>query len=375
VFRLRDALFVRLKPSPARYLRCGKNTTTNGVLGWSLNHLAPRFEKPSALALWIVRLQCVGAFVLLCLTSHTTEWFTNPRNAYAVARHEGAGVWWAVTQALLLFHFMLVLARHDFREKRLLFGSLKLISFRVSPLLLTCLLCALPAYFLGSKAMMLFYFVTGLFWYQWTVRPASFKVVFAVGTAIVVTVFGLLLLQGTAQSLTDAVLYLDYFRNAQMFLEDFRKSFGHTWGANTMSELWYYVPRVLYPAKPKVWGAMAITDVLYPSAIETGTTPGILPWASAYLDFALLGIIVFGLFKGFIAKAAFNVFRARRDIPSLMVFAQIGLITTEIAQFFFTAPLPVFWLWMVFEIVVIRFSNDLWSLFHSAHGPHTLVTK
>jgi len=90
------------------------------------------------------------------------------------------------------------------------------------------------------------------------------------------------------------------------------------YGVASLSDLWFYVPRVLYPAKPFEYGLSLIYQILFPGMTELGHTPGILPWSLAYLDFGVLGVFVCGVFSGFLKRLSYDFF-LRVRIPFFLL--------------------------------------------------------
>lgn len=300
--------------------------------------LLPRPPRMGRLIYIAIIVQFLLFFGLLMATSGTTEWITSPRVAYQESR-AGAGVWWSLCQSMLV----LLVAAFLSRKARSIFAAGGI-----------CLCSAVVAFFLGSKAFMLFPFILAAFYYEHRVRKIPRMWVLLGALGMVSGVFLLQFLQGTAGDLVETIAYFNYFPNTATFMEDFEWRFQHTWGATNLSTLWQFVPRGLYPDKPFVYGQIAIMEDYSPGAAELGATPGILPWAAAYMDFGVPGIIIDGLLTGAIAKGAFALLRRQTDVTSLIIFGQIGLITTAFASPFYGAPFLIFWAWLAGELAIFQ---------------------
>lgn len=291
--------------------------------------------------LWMIG-QFFVLFVLLMLASGVgLLWVTDTREAYA--RHRASvGVLWSLSEAILFLAFMGVI----FRRVRSL-----------TSLFINALLFAAISSFLGAKGVIAAFFVVALFYGHFLIRPISNKTVLFTGSGVLTLTLGAQLYQGTATSLLGTLLYFDYFTNTVALIDRF-KDFGFRYGMVTLSNLWYFVPRALYPAKPFVYSLVIADEFLYPGAAERGYTPGMMQWAQGYCDFGIIGVILFGLFIGFLSKGAYELFLERKDIQSMALFFQIGTIYG--IEMFSNAPLIVFFIWLLFQLVVIQFLSRLW---------------
>ncbi len=279
-------------------------------------------------------LQFVLLFLILMFASGAgLLWLTNSREAYQLHR-VGVGVFWSLCQATLMLTFICVVLRK---------GKSYIILF-----VITCFF-AVISLFLGSKGFVLTYFVIALFYAHFQVKQVSNKAIVLFGTCIFQVFFVIQLYQQGPASLRDSVLYFDFFRDSAEFLDRF-KEFGFRYGQLTLSSFWDYIPRWLYHAKPFVYGQVIVDEMLFPGAAENGyATPGMMTWTAGYGDFGMLGVILYGLFDGFLVKGAYELFLDRKDIQSMALFAQIGL-----GSMFWGAPFPVFLVWLIFQIMLIR---------------------
>jgi len=279
-------------------------------------------------------------FICLMVASGVgTMWLTAPRTAYQLHRMN-VGMLWSLSEAFLIMAFCGILVQQQSKAKIFLY----------------CFLFAFLAYFLGSKGFMLMYFVIAIVYIQHRLKPFSIT---ALGITAIGIIFAQLLMQivqGTAKDYSDAILYFDYFSNTAMFLHGFNE-FKFTFGATMLGDLWFYVPRTLYHAKPLTYGGSIIMDHFYPGQAESGGTPGILSWAEAYLDFGIPGVFASGLLSGFVAKAAYELFRDSNSSVSLLLFAQIGfLFGTGV---FVSAPILIFILWIAAVFSTTKFTHRI----------------
>jgi hypothetical protein len=281
------------------------------------------------LALPNLMVQFVLIYILLMITSGVgLMWITDTRTAYQLHR-AGAGLWWSLASATLYLAYFVFLVRYGTSTKRT-FGA--------------ALFFSVVAFFLGSKGGSLGYFLLGLFYVHYHIRRVATSMMIAVVALLMFGVVGLQLLQGTAGSLLDTVLYFDYFPNAANFLDS--PMFSFQYGRIIFSSIWLYVPRALYPEKPYAYGPATITEWMFPGAAEQiGGTPGLIDWTVPYTDFGVLGVIAAGFLVAWISKAAFESFIHEKRIDTFALMAQLGFPIG--VQMFVNAPFPVFWLWFM----------------------------
>jgi hypothetical protein len=260
-----------------------------------------------------------GSFVCLAVVGGGgLLWLTDTREAYISCR-AGAGPFFAATQ-----WFMNVALLYTLWSLRPRLGATAVLT----------ILFAAPLYFTGSKNSILTMIVAAGAYYHFRVQRIPAKVIFLapVPAAAVATV-ALQALYGTDRSFWDGFYYFNYFSTTTMFLGRFDE-FGFRQGEALLSSLWFFVPRVLYPAKPYEYGVALIHQVLFPGAAEQGHTPGILPWSMWYLDFGAIGVLAAGLFEGWIRKTAYAHFRRRQGC----FFAFVMMLHFSIWPLFLYAP-------------------------------------
>ncbi len=300
---------------------------------------------PSSLAVMLLIAEFVVLYVALAVSSGAgVMWLTQSREAYQRYR-TGVGVWWSLAQATLMLLFLAALFR---------WGKVR---FKVW---LLVLLCSGTAFFLGSKSFILAYPVVGAFYIHFLIRRMRALTFMLGGALLLAGVVGLQLAQHTAATVSDAIHYFDYFNYSARFLENFH---GHAfrWGQITLSDLWFYVPRGLYPEKPFVYGQNNLLRYIYSgfdtTVRRTGFTPGMLPWSVGYADFGIPGVVGAGLLAAWVSKAVFERFLLRRDLLSLALVVQLGFV--NFIELFPGAPFPLFWGWLVLEGFLLWLLNSL----------------
>jgi oligosaccharide repeat unit polymerase len=239
------------------------------------------------------------------------RWITDTHTAY-IANRAGAGLFYAAMHWCLVFALLHYLWARRPRGIRLIFITW---SF------------AFAAYFSGSKGNVLIMVVIGIVYYNFCVRRIPIGG-YLVLSGVILSVFSVLLgIHGMTGSPfeTFRAYFRDYFDVTTQFLWRFDE-FGYQYGSATLSDLWFYVPRLLFPNKPYEYGALLIHRVLFPGAAETGNTPGILGWAMAYLDFGVAGVFVSGVLSGFWQRGAFEYFlKKRQSVIAFLLMMQFAL--------------------------------------------------
>lgn len=244
---------------------------------------------------------------------------------------------WSLASASLYLAYFVFLLRYGKNAKRVFGGAL---------------FFAVCSYVLGSKGLMLGYFMFGMIYTQYHLRRIKFRMIILAGVATTLVFVGLQFAFGTAADTLHAVMYFDYMPNTEQFLDS--SVFGFQHGKLTLSSLWMYVPRALYPAKPYAYGSSSITEMMYPGAAEaSGSTPGLTGWIVPYTDFGVLGVLLSGIFDALLSKAAFELFLREKSLVSFALAAQIGFPFGMVV--FYNAPFPVFWIWLVAQGAIIGF--------------------
>jgi hypothetical protein len=268
----------------------------------------------------------------------------------------GVGVIWALAQASLMVSFLAVLSRWGLGRRRVVFYTI---------------LFSGAAFFLGSKGAILAYPVVAAVYVTFRQRKIKTSTLLFGSVTLMACVVFLQLIQHTAATIRDAIRYFDYFTYSAMFVQ---RAGNMTWryGEITLSNLWYYVPRALYPGKPFVYGQNELIAIMNPGfegvVRRTGFTPGMLQWSSGYADFGIAGVFASGLITAWISKAAFEYFVAEGTFVSIAVMVQFGFI--YYIELFPGAPLLVFWIWLLAEGVLVQI---LTLLPHASTSPHLLA--
>lgn len=304
----------------------------------------PKLSRPFAIAdrsdvslpgIGLLAVQFVAFYVALMVASGAgLMWLSDTRKAYQFHRG-GAGVWWSLCQATLMLLFLATLFRWG-NKRRTIF--------------LQTVLFSILAFFLGSKASILTYPVIAAFYTHFRIRRIRTRAILLGSALLLFLVLALQWIQSTAGTLSGALRYFDYFSYSARFIERF-PHFRFRYGQVVASDLWYYVPRALYPEKPYAYGQNLLIGFMNPgfesTVRHTGFTPGMLPWSVGYADFGIFGVVGAALVTAWISKAAFEYFLKNRDFVSFVLLLQLGFV--YYIELFPNAPFPIFWIWFLLE--------------------------
>jgi hypothetical protein len=301
------------------------------ALGLSSEKFARRFNIAT---FGLLLLAALSAFVALAVVGGGGwRWLTDTRAAY-IQNRAGTGQFFAAYQWFVTLAFLYYLWTRRPRRGQLvlllgLFGML--------------------AYFSGSKGNVFIIFVAGISYYNFMIKALSVKALLLFGAMILAGFLGLLALYSPAiAEVFGAPLayFNDYFDTTTQLLARFDE-FGFRYGGAWCSDLWFYVPRGLYPNKPYEYGVTLIHAVLFPGMTETGNTPGVLFWSMSYLDFGVPGVFLYGFINGLWKKAAYDYYLTHRE----SVFAFVFMMQCSLWGILTFAPLPI----LVFLAIALSF--------------------
>lgn len=209
------------------------------------------------------------------------NWLLNPRLGYQLFR-TGQGHWFALATSALSVSFVLAFLAHP-TPGRLLLNLVIYIAF---------------GYFLGYKAVLLSIFTATLV-FLWFLRWRHLGKLVFVGVPILfgLLAFNLYLALGNIFELGHLITYFDHFKNAADYYRGYLNSeVDLFYGEVAVSSLWSYVPRIIWPDKPMVYGILHVNEIFYPNLASMSHTPAFGGAVDQHADFGPLGVIIFGFF-------------------------------------------------------------------------------
>ena len=297
--------------------------------------MAPRTIVGRRFHLFFVAIAFLLVFLSLMVASGAgTLWITNPRMAYQNFR-AGSGFLFLLVQWISISGLLIYL----FGRPQTILSSLRALAIYV-PI----------ASFTGSKAAIVSGLVLWSSFCNFSIR--RIPVVWFLGAIalFIPLMLSLLVAQGSYGDLFEALDYFkDYVATTATFLGRFDE-FGLRYGEASLSDLWFYVPRAIYPAKPFEYGLTLIHGVLFPGMAELGHTPGILPWSLTYLDYGTFGVFISGLIGGLVKRFAYEFFLE----GSNSIFAFVLLMQLALFPIFIYANLP---LSLLIAFILSRFAR------------------
>ena len=220
-------------------------------------------------------------FALASIGGGGLMWITDTRSAYITYR-AGAGVFWLLIQWLSMGVLGYMLFKY--RPKSIFKLFLLLIPFLIL------------SFFTGSKHNLATPLIVGVLYHEYFIRSIRFFWLFAIAVFLAAAFTFILYTQsrgGEFLWFEGALYFAEYSVTSTRYLGDEFLPIGL--GQYSLSDLWYFVPRGLYPDKPFEYGVLNIHEVLFPGAAAIGNTPGISPWMLVYIDFGHIGVFVYGL--------------------------------------------------------------------------------
>jgi oligosaccharide repeat unit polymerase len=249
-------------------------------------------------------LSLVSFIALSIIGGGGLKWIFDVRDAY-IQNRAGAGIFWLMMQWNL--QILLIICLLYFKPERML-----------ALLGVLCLFIGFN-YFSGSKSNMLSVMVTMIVYYNFYIK--RFSIMQTIRYVFVVLISFSIILTFQSDAAFKLVNIINYFKEYAFvtirYMSNEFLEFGY--GVYMLSDLWYYVPRIIVPEKPFEYGVLHVHQVLFPGAAEEGNTPGVYNWLLYYLDFGSVGVFVAGFFRGFFTQLIFNIFLKDQNSPVMFL--------------------------------------------------------
>jgi len=268
-------------------------------------------------------------------------WITDTRSAY-INHRAGAGIFWLLIQWLSMTVLGFVLFKY--KPKSILKLFLLIIPFLIL------------GFFTGSKHNLATPLIVAVLYHEYFIRRVRLSTLIAIAIFFSIAFTLTLYFQsrsGEFSWLIGAFYFAEYAVTSTRYLADEFLPVGL--GQYSLSGLWYYVPRGLYPDKPFEYGVLNIHKELFPGAASIGNTPGISPWMLVYIDFGYLGVFLYGLILTSFSLFLFDLFRKNKRSAFIFLF----MIHVSIFQLF------ALWPALATGLILIL-------LFHFRYGKKTL---
>lgn len=240
-------------------------------------------------------------FLLWCyVTSGTSIYY--PRLAYQTMR-DGNGFIWSL---MIIFSSWWFVANVSKRKNYIISLTLYFI----------VLICS------GSKLLtlgILFFIIFN----PWTRFKISFLHFATIPIAVVTTLVLFGQFGDTDNFFNRFYSYVDNFKYSSKVFSDYVDNrFNFFNGEIFLTEYWKYIPRIIYPEKPYVWGSTVLLESYYPGLASTGHTPSFGSRTKYFADYGFPGIFISIIDVFYLIKLlTFYVLVSWRWSNSLKVFS------------------------------------------------------
>lgn len=152
--------------------------------------------------------------------------------------------------------------------------------------------------------------------------------------------------------------YVDNFKySSRVFTDYAENNFDFFHGQIFFTEYWKYIPRMIYPEKPYVWGSTVLLESYYPGLASTGATPSFGSRTKYFADFGFAGIFMsiidmFYLFK----LLTFYIIVSWKHSNSLKVFS-IGFLLLPGFSFHFPQEFSLIMFIILSRISILSLLN------------------
>jgi hypothetical protein len=229
------------------------------------------------------------------------NWLVNPREGYQLYR-TGQGHWYALSITSLSVSLLLSFLSNP----------------KASAVLWRTPMYLALAYLLGSKMVLLSVFTSTMI-FLWFIRWPHLKKLLTVGAPLLflLLIWNLFLALSDGFEIRSILEYFDYYKNAADYYRAYMNGeIKLYWGEIVGTSLSSYVPRVIWPDKPSVYGVLIINEIFYPGQAELTNTPAFGGAVEQFADFGFPGVVFSGLFSGFALSTA---------VGSYLIFRRPGL--------------------------------------------------
>lgn len=272
-----------------------------------------------------VMLACALALyapILIQFKGHLTD----PRRIYELTRI-GTGTYFFLSATLCYLALVILLFKRRLRAAETAAFSI---------------ICMLFLWLHGSKnQMLLVIFILVTYWVYvrgWRVSFPRFLVFGSLLAALGICLFLItnpMLLLGQ-EGLRGIASYSDYTRNGMLVIDS---RLGPTYGTLTLqNELYSFIPRPLFPEKPRDFGSLYLAEFFYPYQFERAQGAPAFSYGTELADFGPLALpimVFFNILAGVALRLFMNSLRRYRDPGSFtMVLFAMGLSIIPISANF-----------------------------------------
>ncbi|MEJ1338072.1 MAG: hypothetical protein RPU64_03925 [Candidatus Sedimenticola sp. (ex Thyasira tokunagai)] len=232
-------------------------------------NIYPHFLKGRTRIGWVF-IALSAIFFIVLVVSSGGVFLLDPRKGYQYHR-EGVGFVWA-------FYILSVGAAYYFFVIKQPINTTKVVVFTIL------------MFFTGSKQLILEVFIKSFLVYIWSgIKIKKWQI--ALGSIVLVILMLKLFDQfGSGENFLNRVdRYFEFMNLASLVFEDYEAGLLDFQNGNiTLTSLWSYVPRMLYPEKPYAYGTTYLVEIYFPGLAATGRTPSFGMLTHEFVDFGWL---------------------------------------------------------------------------------------
>ena len=125
---------------------------------------------------------------------------------------------------------------------------------------------------------------------------------------------------GENEVLDTAIAYFDIYENQSLLLKKMvNGEHDYYYGEIYFSSFLKYIPRAIWPGKPRRFGFAVLNWDLFPEAAKNGYMPG-FGLGPQYADFGFISVFLFGFFSGVIRNTLYSAFLKNKGDVGFLAF-------------------------------------------------------
>jgi oligosaccharide repeat unit polymerase len=248
-------------------------------------------------------------------------------------------------------------------------------------------ICLLIIYlFEGSRGRVFIIVLSMMVWYHYRIKRIALKKIFKIALVVFVIFFGFHIFRSFKSwkqndidfekkiGSTHAIVKTMFSQTEKLLPIINKKPPELLKGKSYLSPIMVWIPKFLYPDKPKIGIGHFYTNYYFPDAYNKGVSYGPGPIGDSILNFGIPGIIINFMLFGLVLNRIYNSLIKKYNSPFYLVFYSIlvstvcfisvsqNMINSITLLMFFFVPLLIYKLIINFKFVI---KNILYSKFRT----------